>query len=81
MKKIKILIVRNITVEPIIAKLKDYLRSFNINLDFHISNYDDYLSFFLNKKKINPDYIFVILSVDGYFKNLITKKNQSVIKK
>ena len=82
MKKIKILIVRNITVEPIIAKLKDYLRSFNINLDFHISNYDDYLSFFLNKKKINPDYIFVILSVDGYFKShLITKKNQSVIKK
>ena len=82
MKKINIFIIRNITVEPVITKLSEHLKKFDIKPNYYISNYDDYVSFFLKKKNINPDFIFVMLNIDGYLKSHpIAAKNQILIKK
>ena len=81
MKKIKILVIRNITIEPFITKLSEFLKNRSIKFEFYTSNYDDYVSFFLKKKFFKPDYIFICLNVDGYFEShKIAKNNISQVK-
>ena len=81
MKKIKILVIRNITEEPFITKLSEFLKNRDIKLEFYTSNYDDYVSFFLKKKLFKPDYIFICLNVDGYFEShKIAKNNIALVK-
>ena len=81
MKKIRILVIRNITVEPFITKLSEFLKKKNIKFEFYTSNYDDYVSFFLKKKLFKPDYVFICLNVDGYFEShKVAKKNILLVK-
>lgn len=80
MKKIRILIVRNLTIEPLISSLQEILEKYKIRVDVKLSSYDDYVSFYV-KNKSNFDYIFIFLSVDGYYEShKINSKNITIIK-
>ena len=70
MNKIKILIARNFTVEPLIDEIQDKLKKKNIKAQFMFSGYEDSVSEFLNKKskfyKFNPDLVLVFYVLDTF---------------
>tara|TARA_B100000965_G_scaffold405950_1_gene442109 strand:+ start:3301 stop:4968 length:1668 start_codon:yes stop_codon:yes gene_type:complete len=81
MNKIKILIARNFTVEPLIDEIQDKLKKKNIKAQFMFSGYEDSVSEFLNKKsvfyKFNPDLVLVFYVLDTF---LGSKKRSANIK-
>jgi FkbH-like protein len=82
MKKIKALVFRNITVEPIFQSLSEIFKKNNIIFDYLISNYDDYRSFLSKNKLYNVEFNLFFFSTDGYFKSHNSSKiNLKLIKK
>lgn len=85
MKKVKILIARNFTVEPILDEIKEKLKKKKLNSHFFLSGYEDSVNKFLDKSsklnKFNADIILFFYNLDAFFKNKnkITKKNSKII--
>tara|TARA_B100001540_G_C15811239_1_gene644641 strand:- start:720 stop:2387 length:1668 start_codon:yes stop_codon:yes gene_type:complete len=86
MNKIKILIARNFTVEPLIDEIQDKLKRKNIKAQFMFSGYEDSVSEFLNQKskfyKFKPDLILIFFILDTFLGNKSENfNNKKFIKK
>ena len=83
MKKIKILILRNFTIEPLLDDINEKLKIKNLKAEFLLSNYENTINNLINKKSqfynFKPDMILFFFSLDAYFKNIIIKKNKKKI--
>lgn len=83
MKKIKILILRNFTIEPLLDDINEKLKIKNLKAEFLLSNYENTINNLMNKKSqfynFKPDMILFFFSLDAYFKNIIIKKNKKKI--
>ena len=84
MKTIKILILRNFTIEPLLEDINEKLKQKNLKAKFLLSGYEDSLNNLINIKskfyKFKPDIIIFFFSIDTFFKNIkIKSKNKKFI--
>ena len=82
MKKVKILKIRNFTVEPLLDDINEKLKRKNLKAKFFISGYDNSINELINKKSnfynFKPDIILFFFSIDAYFKNISIKNNLKI---
>jgi len=83
MKKIKVLILRNFTVEPLLDEINEKLKKKNLIAEYLVSGYDSSINDLINKKSkfydFKPDIILFFFSIDTYFKNIVIKSNKKKI--
>ena len=69
-KKVKIAILRNYTIEPILSIIKKQLIFKHLKVEFFISGYDDYATQVLNIKskfnKFKPDIVMMFFWLHGF---------------
>lgn len=82
MKEVKILVIRNFTVEPLLDDINEKLKRKNLKAKFFISGYDNSINELINKKSnfynFKPDIILFFFSIDAYFKNISIKNNLKI---
>ena len=83
MKKIKVLILRNFTVEPLLDEINEKLKKKNLTAEYLVSGYDSSINDLINKKSkfydFKPDIILFFFSIDTYFKNIVIKLSKKKI--
>ena len=79
MNKIKILMARNFTLEPLIDEIQEKLKKKNIKAEFMFSGYEDSVAEFLNKEskfyKFKPDLILIFYILDVFLGKKIKSLN------
>ena len=82
MKKIKVLVLRNFTIEPLLDDINEELLGKNLQAEFLLSDYESSINHLINKKSkiysFKPDIILFFFSIDTYFKNISIKNKLKI---